>query len=485
MSGAAAGALPRRPPSKSVNRGAVEAVVAALALGLIVGAIGAALVTRNMRQRFDDRLGALGAAAAARLDGEGRIGWERAGELWGEPGGAAPLAVTVRDRDGAVLDVLPPGGAPLPLDSGGHGAGFTTVLAGGAADGSGDTPVRVVTVPAGEGRVVQAGAGLKALRDDQRGVWRAFLVGAPLVAAVGGLLAWAGARRRRSGRLDEIIRVAAEITPSGLSRRLDPGTEKGELARLAEAINGMLSRMEAGFLAQDRFISEVSHELKTPVSVLLLEAQVLERSDPDALVYAKFVASVEDEMRRLAQLVESFLTLARAKHGDTQVRRVTVDMNETAVEAGQHCYAYAGMRELKLAMTLVPEEDCPGAPIVSGDPDLLRTMIENLLRNAIAVSPRQSEVDLRVTGEDHHVTVRVRDRGPGVPEALASRIFERFVTADHARQGTKGSGLGLAIAKGIAELHGGQIQFRNLAPSEGGGAEFSARIPLVGSSPTA
>jgi signal transduction histidine kinase len=66
-----------------------------------------------------------------------------------------------------------------------------------------------------------------------------------------------------------------------------------------------------------------------------------------------------------------------------------------------------------------------------------------------------------------------------VPDSLAARIFERFVTADHARQGTKGSGLGLAIARGIAELHGGQIQYRNMTPTEGGGAEFSARIPLV------
>jgi two-component system, OmpR family, sensor kinase len=311
-------------------------------------------------------------------------------------------------------------------------------------------------------------------------LWTVMLVGGTLIAGAAALATLAWTRRTRSGGLDTITRLAADINPSKLHRRLEGAGHEPDVRRLVETMNAMLGRLEVAFLAQDRFISEVSHELKTPVSVLLLEAQVLERSEPDPLVYAKFVASVEDEMRRLSQLVESFLTLARAKHGETQVRRVSVDINDTAVEAGQHCYGYARMRELTLPMTLVPEEDCPEAPIVWGDPDLLRTMIENLLRNAIAVSPRQSSVDLSVTCVDQQVTVLVRDRGPGVPEAMASRIFERFVTADHARQGHKGSGLGLAIARGIAELHGGQIQFRNLDAAQGGGAEFSARIPLAG-----
>src|SRR5262249_48558665 len=161
--------------------------------------------------------------------------------------------------------------------------------------------------------------------------------------------------------------------------------------------------------AEDRFISEVSHELKTPVSVMLIEAQVLMRSSPDHLTYAKFVASVEDEMRRLSKLIESFLTLARAGHGDTQIRRVPAGWNGTAMEAGKHCWQVAVLRGIRLAITLVNEDQCPDGPVVEGDPELLRTMIENLLRNAVNVSPRQSTVDLGVACEDGQVVVRVRD----------------------------------------------------------------------------
>lgn len=313
---------------------------------------------------------------------------------------------------------------------------------------------------------------------NERAIQLALLLAIPAMAIAAGLAA-SLVVRRRSGRLKEISRLAAEINPRRLGRRLDTTGEHGELGRLSAEINRMLSRLETGFAAQDRFISEVAHELKTPVSVLLLEAQVLARSDPDPIVFAKFVASVEEEMLRLAKLVESLLALARFGHGDPGVRRVTVDINDAAMEAGQHCWAYARLREIRLSVTLASGGACPDGAIVAGDPELLRIMIENLLRNAIAVSPRRSAVDLRVSCADGRVTVFVRDRGPGVPDDLAPRIFERFVTADHAQQGSKGSGLGLAIARGIAELHGGGVRFRNLPGADGGGAEFFVHVPVL------
>jgi signal transduction histidine kinase len=159
-------------------------------------------------------------------------------------------------------------------------------------------------------------------------------------------------------------------------------------------------------------------------------------------------------------------------------------MNATSMEAAQHCWQLARLRAIRLAVTLVGEDQCPDQPMVSGDPELLRTMIENLLRNAVSVSTRQSAVDLRVACEDGHVVVSVRDHGPGVPDAVAPKIFDRFVTADPSGSGRKGEGLGLTIARSIAKLHGGSVGFRNLGSESGGGAEFFVSLPLQSEPPT-
>lgn len=463
------------------RRVAIELLVLTVAFSLFLGVGLDQAWTLRMRRHLDDRLREIALDLSRRTAPAESGAPPLAGYLLPEVVGG-PVLLVVRGPDGGVLEIHPTGATPpsftTPLRPGPE---FATVEAAELAPWMGRGSLRLVTVQT-PGGFVQAGtnpARLVAMEALTRGT---LLLAFPVLTGMVSLAAWLVAGRRLV-RLKQIAKIAAQIGPGHLHMRLQTVGERDEFVQLGEEVNLMLSRLEAGFAAQERFISEVAHELKTPVSVLLLEAQVLARSDPDLVAHARFVASVEDEMRRLSKLIESFLTLARARHGRAQVRRVEVDMNDAALEAGEHCFTFARLRDVHLSATLVSADDQAAAPVVAGDPELLRTMIENLLRNAIAVSPRESTIDLRVDCVDHRVAVRVRDRGPGVPADMADRLFERFVTSDHGKSGIKGSGLGLAIARGIAQVHGGSIHFRNLPGAAGGGAEFSVEIPRLQETP--
>jgi signal transduction histidine kinase len=475
-----------RRPSSLARRVGLELVVLTVALNMMLGAAVTWVWMKGLRSKLDRHMIQVARQASVALDsgnGDSRASARGSSPLAQLPGD--PTLVVVRSEDGRVLQSTPGAAPGLPFEAPVARDGvFTTIPAGSAGGLLPGGQVRMLTMPARGRSVVQVAVSQGKLDELERTLGFVFLLLIPPLTAGASLAAWLVAGRRLK-RLKQISELARGIQPGKLDRRLDETGENDECGQLAQEVNRMLERLEAGFQAEDRFISEVSHELKTPVSVMLIEAQVLMRSSPDSTVYAKFVSSVEDEMRRLSKLIESFLTIARAGHGDTQIRRVAVDMNDAAMEASEHCWQLARLRSVRLSVTLVSDDHCPDAPVVEGDPELLRTMIENLLRNAVSVSPRDEAVDLRVSCEESRVILRVRDRGPGVPEELAPRIFERFVTADHAGQGRKGVGLGLTIAKGIAAMHGGDVGFCNLPAADGGGAEFFAALPMHADARTA
>ncbi len=448
-----------------------------LGIGVAIHALWTSFLRRQLDNRLREVAGEVAAVIGANRD---QISLPKVSTLPVFVGG--PILVVVRDERGNVLQSEPPGAPSPPFTAAGGRTEVRDLRSPALEPYLGAGTVRMVTHPGPWETTIQVAVSRGPLAAREWSLWLVFVGAVPPLTAGAVVGAWLIARRRLR-RLRHIADLAAEIGPRQLNRRLDTSGPEDELGRMASEVNRMLGRLEAGFAAQDRFISEVAHELKTPVSVMLLEAQILARSDADANAHQRFVVSVEEEMRRLTKLIESFLTLARAEHGEAQVRHVDVDLNDTVMEAGEHCWAYAQQRDIRLSASLLPEDHSAEPPIVAGDPELLRTMVENLLRNAISVSPRRSAIDLRVTREDHAVTVRVRDRGPGVPDALSSRIFERFVSSDYTQSGTQGTGLGLAIARGIAEVHGGAITFRNLGSEDGGGAEFSVRLPLARGAP--
>lgn len=267
-----------------------------------------------------------------------------------------------------------------------------------------------------------------------------------------------------------------------LAKRLEPGTAPqvaaghvaAEVANLTEELERARRRIGDRFAAQERFLSNVSHEIKTPIAIMLVDAQTLslENASPDV---RKFVHSSQDELVRLGRLVESFLTLTRVQDGKLTPRNMAICANDIVMDSLESCAKMAEQYHVTLVPRLLADEEHVDAA-VSGEPDLLRTMLDNLIRNAIRFSPEHGRIEISVSCNDSSIRIVTMDRGPGIPPDKLESIFDRFAQAHGGPRYQRGHGLGLAIAQGIAELHGGVIAAAN-RPDEG--CVFTIHLPRI------
>jgi two-component system, OmpR family, sensor kinase len=235
----------------------------------------------------------------------------------------------------------------------------------------------------------------------------------------------------------------------------------------------MMERLEKSFAALRRFTADASHELKTPLTVL--RADVERAMNPGNPSSERLVALEEalQETTRMADLVDSLLTLARADEGRFDLHREPValeplvrDVYETAVILGEHGGLAVSMPALEPATVL-------------GDETRLRQLFLNLIVNAIKYTPRGGSVEISLTAPGRTTTFAVRDTGIGISAADLPHIFERFYRADRVRSRSAergGFGLGLAISRWITEAHGGTISVRS---RYGRGSTFSVTLPIA------
>ena len=292
--------------------------------------------------------------------------------------------------------------------------------------------------------------------------------------SIGLFAAWVAAwfiSGRAVSPLRRISAAAQDVSIEKLGERIHTDARDEEVRHLEGELNHALSRIEAGYRAHERFMEAVSHELNTPVAVLLTEAQTMKGVPLSEAEIEEFRLSVEEEMRRLQTLVRSLLSLSKA---DFVQQQDEVAFDDVVTSSVDHCEPLARGRGIHLVLS-GPGADAPELPDLVGDRWLLETMIENLLRNAIRVSPPDGAVDVGWGEADGHLTVSVRDRGPGIPEDYLERIFDPFVQVPRDQKRLGGTGLGLSIALRIAEVHGGSINVRN---NDDGGCSFTVRLPL-------
>ncbi len=331
------------------------------------------------------------------------------------------------------------------------------------------------TLPDGSVRYIDLATASDIAKETQSFLFDVVVVGALGALLASGLAAWLIAGRAVRP-MKQLADAAERVNPEHISGRIDVKGDEHEVEQLRTALNQALTRLEEGYRAQERFISNVAHDLKTPIAVMLTESQVLGTGRTTLEAFEGYRASMIVEMRRLGGLVESFLTLARADQGEALARVIDVPIVDLVMEAIAECDREAAQRSVRLVATLAdPGRD--GELHLRGDPDLLRTMLVNLIRNAIRHSPPTETIDIGMVLRDGAAEISVRDRGPGVPEQFRETVFDRFVQVPSEQRRGSGTGLGLAIAKSVAQMHGGSIALRNC---EDRGCAFTVTLPLPG-----
>ena len=271
---------------------------------------------------------------------------------------------------------------------------------------------------------------------------------------------------------------AEAIGAENLEERLAELDPRNELGRLVRSFNSLLSRLQASFQTQRRFMADASHELRTPVAIIRGESEVaLSNELRTADEYRESLAIVQDEGKRLARIVEDLFTLARADAGQYPVETANMYLDETVGHCVRSMDSLATQRGLKLDYETSAHE-----LFFTGDEGLLERMTLNLLDNAIKYTPRGGSIQVRLDRNGSSCKLAIADTGRGIPTELQSRIFERFFRADQARsrdvERNGSAGLGLAIARWIAELHGGNL---TLEKSDKAGSTFVISLPLSGS----
>jgi two-component system sensor histidine kinase CpxA len=239
----------------------------------------------------------------------------------------------------------------------------------------------------------------------------------------------------------------------------------------------MAVQIESLMCAQKRLISDVSHEFRSPLTRMYLAAELIRKVNHPAVKTA--IARIEQEIERLNGMISNLLTLSKIDACESLADNKTIDVagllrtivDDADFEAHDH----------NCRVILSGSEDCS----TIGNPDLLRSAVENVVRNAIRYTAQQTEVEVRLTCETYgaasEATISVRDHGPGVPESSLDELFRPFFRLDESRErSTGGVGLGLAIAQRAVKLHGGEIRAQNCA---GRGLEVIITFPVASSAP--
>ena len=338
------------------------------------------------------------------------------------------------------------------------------VLAGQARD------VHVVEVPVSVGTIhdnVVVVTSLDQYDNSLLYVQRLLEIGLPTLLLVVGAICWVivgWALRPIEALRREVAEVAAV---SGAHRVAEPPTDD-EVGRLARTLNSMLDRLESSTLRERRFVSDASHELRSPIANIRTEIEVA-LHHPDRAEWPRVASEVLAQDERMGRLVESLLVLARSAEGHL----ASVDPNAAPTDlagVAQQVVAEASAHSAQLSITAHTRPTRVQAPAV-----YLERIAANLIDNACRYA--SSRVEVRVSTYDGWAVLRVSDDGPGVPAEDRGRIFERFVRLDEARDRVHGGfGLGLAIVADLSRAFGGTIE---ISDAEGGGAVFTMFLPLA------
>jgi two-component system OmpR family sensor kinase len=337
----------------------------------------------------------------------------------------------------------------------------------------GEEPTRMVSLPIqvrGSALTIQVAGSLDDVNNVLRSASILFIaIGLALILAVGA--AGAVLTSKVFLTIDDVVRQARRIGEASLDERIPHPGSNDEMGRLVVTLNEMLDRLEQGFEIQRRFTSDASHELRSPLSRLRTELEVMLRRPRETGEYVETLNSCLEEVERLTRLVEELLALARMDGEQRREPATIIQLNPIAEEAIRRVGGFAKERQVQLVLEPSPPVE---AQMASGP---LGLALVNLLDNAVKFSPPGGRVIIRLGVKGPDALVSVADEGPGIPEEDLPHLFERFHRGAAARTlNVPGVGLGLSIVQAILHAHGGQIRASNRPE---GGAIFTIHLPAA------
>lgn len=332
-----------------------------------------------------------------------------------------------------------------------------------------------VDLPDGSEGTLVVGAPLEDADAAVRTVSVLLVVAVPVVVALMSLVTWFVVGRALRP-VDRMRREVDAVEGTNLHARVDEPGSWDEVDRLATTMNRMLGRLEASQQAQRQFVSDASHELRSPLATIRQHAEVA-RAHPEVTGTADLADVVLDEGARLQELVESLLLLTRVdERGRDRDRAVDLDdlvFTEASRPRSTDGTDGAHGTDGRAAVGVDVSDVTPAR--VRGDDRLLGRVVRNLVDNAVRHAERMVVVCLGTA--DGSAVLTVDDDGHGIPEADRDGVFERFVRLDEGRaRDAGGSGLGLAIVDAVVRGHGGVVV---VSAAPGGGARFTVRLPLL------
>ena len=281
-----------------------------------------------------------------------------------------------------------------------------------------------------------------------------------------GLLIWFTVGKGLSP-LERLARDVGRRSPDAL----DPLPQRGlpiEVRPLVQSLNDLLQRLERALHTQRAFVADAAHELRTPLTALRLQAQVAERAT-DQAERGEALGNLKQGVERASHLVQQLLTLAREEDLPAQIGPAAVRLDELARDVLAEYTPLAQTRGVDLGLARIE------ALTVAGAAAGLRTLLSNLVDNAVRYTPAPGRVDIAAFRDGAQAALEVSDSGPGIPPEERTRVFDRFYR--RAGEISDGSGLGLAIVKQIVEHHGGSIALQDAGSA--GGLKVAVRLPLA------
>ena len=268
--------------------------------------------------------------------------------------------------------------------------------------------------------------------------------------------------------ISDMAETAATLSANNLSDRISVDGTKNELKDLALVLNGMLDRIELSYNSQKQFVSDASHELRTPIAVIQGYVSMLERwGKTDKEVLDEGIAAISQEAASMKELVERLLFLARHDKKTLMLEMEVFDPLEVMSELNREAKMLSTVHEFALE----PAENA----FINGDKGMIKQLMRILVDNAIKYTPEGGKITLGMRNEGRQCILSVTDTGEGISPEELTKVFDRFYRCDQARKSqTSGHGLGLSIARIIAVAHGGKIRVRSKV---GVGTTFSVILP--------